>query len=112
MHASLGQRKADVIELYQPLTRKMSEIQVAIVECMDATLAGLRKSCTGVRPAEARSACGAHPLTCLLPSSCRSSSMSSRSRTLSFEISTASSGAGSTRSGTVSGPRRSGSSKT
>jgi DNA excision repair protein ERCC-4 len=50
VHASLGQRKADVIELYQPLTRKMSEIQVAIVECMDATLAELRKSCTGVRP--------------------------------------------------------------
>jgi DNA excision repair protein ERCC-4 len=52
VHASLGQRKADVIELYQPLTRKMSEIQVAIVECMDATLAELRKSCTGVRPGE------------------------------------------------------------
>lgn len=47
---SLGQRKADVIELYQPLTPNMTEIQSAIVECMDATLAELRKSCSGVRP--------------------------------------------------------------
>ncbi|KAL7412836.1 hypothetical protein BDY24DRAFT_352173 [Mrakia frigida] len=48
VHASLGQRKADVVELYQPLTTPMKEIQNAIVECMDATLMELRKSCTGV----------------------------------------------------------------
>lgn len=44
VHESLGQRKADVIELYQPLTPLMSEIQSAIVECMQATLNELRRS--------------------------------------------------------------------
>ncbi|CED82579.1 Structure-specific endonuclease ERCC1-XPF, catalytic component XPF/ERCC4 [Phaffia rhodozyma] len=48
VHTSLGQRKADVIELYQPLTKGMQEIQGAIVECMDATLAEFRKSASGV----------------------------------------------------------------
>jgi DNA excision repair protein ERCC-4 len=48
VHTSLGQRKADVIELFQPLTRPMEEIQTAIIECMETTLTELRKSCTGV----------------------------------------------------------------
>ncbi|KAL7411126.1 hypothetical protein BDY24DRAFT_417461 [Mrakia frigida] len=38
VHASLGQRKADVVELYQPLTTPMKEIQNAIVELDDFTV--------------------------------------------------------------------------
>lgn len=40
----LGQRKADVIELYQPLSSSMRKIQNSIVECLDATLNELKKS--------------------------------------------------------------------
>ncbi|PWN52772.1 hypothetical protein IE53DRAFT_311477 [Violaceomyces palustris] len=40
----LGQRKADVIELHQPLSRSMRNIQTAIVECLDATLSELKRS--------------------------------------------------------------------
>ncbi|KAN0059816.1 DNA repair protein RAD16 [Thecaphora frezii] len=39
----LGQRKADVIELHQPLSRSMRDIQTAIVECLDATLSELKR---------------------------------------------------------------------
>ncbi|KAI5452177.1 DNA repair protein RAD16 [Naganishia albida] len=46
VHESLGQRRADVIELYQPLSPLMSSIQGAIIECMEATLAELRRSNT------------------------------------------------------------------
>jgi DNA excision repair protein ERCC-4 len=48
VHESLGQRKADVIELYQPMTGAMTEIQAAVVECMEATLGELRRSNTQV----------------------------------------------------------------
>jgi hypothetical protein len=48
VHESLGQRRADVIELYQPLSPLMADIQSAIIECMEATLAELRRSNTSV----------------------------------------------------------------
>lgn len=46
VHESLGQRRADVIELYQPLSPLMASVQGAIIECMEATLAELRRSNT------------------------------------------------------------------
>ncbi|KAJ9098668.1 hypothetical protein QFC21_004316 [Naganishia friedmannii] len=46
VHESLEQRRADVIELYQPLSPLMTDIQSAIIECMEATLAELRRSNT------------------------------------------------------------------
>lgn len=46
--SSLEHRKADVIELYQPLSALMSEIQSAIIECMEVTLAELRRSNTNL----------------------------------------------------------------
>ncbi|PWN88390.1 DNA repair protein [Acaromyces ingoldii] len=39
----LGKRRADVIELHQPLSRSMRNIQNAIVECLDATLGELKR---------------------------------------------------------------------
>lgn len=39
----LGQRKADVIELHQPLSRSMRNIQTAIIECLDASLSELKR---------------------------------------------------------------------
>lgn len=44
----LGERKADVVELHQPLSRSMRNIQNALVECLDATLNELRRSASGV----------------------------------------------------------------
>lgn len=44
----LGQRKADVVELHQPLTRSMQNIQNAIVECLDTTLNELKRIAGGV----------------------------------------------------------------
>ncbi|GAA6043104.1 hypothetical protein JCM8097_008424 [Rhodosporidiobolus ruineniae] len=40
----LQKRKADVIELYQPLTHDMLDIQNAILECMEATLSEIKRS--------------------------------------------------------------------
>lgn len=40
----LGERKADVVELHQPLSRSMRMIQTAIVECLEATLAELKRA--------------------------------------------------------------------
>ncbi|KDE08113.1 hypothetical protein MVLG_01595 [Microbotryum lychnidis-dioicae p1A1 Lamole] len=42
----LQKRKADVVELYQPLTDKMLDIQGAIIECMEATLSEIKRSNT------------------------------------------------------------------
>ncbi|KIM83728.1 hypothetical protein PILCRDRAFT_97161 [Piloderma croceum F 1598] len=42
--ASLERRRADVIELYQPLTDSMKDIHEAIVQCMTTTLAELKRS--------------------------------------------------------------------
>lgn len=42
-------RKADVVELHQPLSESMDELQTAIIECMDATLAEIKRSNTTVR---------------------------------------------------------------
>ncbi|EST05062.1 ERCC4 domain protein [Kalmanozyma brasiliensis GHG001] len=39
----LGQRKADVVELHQPLSRSMRNIQTAIIECLDASLSELKR---------------------------------------------------------------------
>ncbi|KIM73439.1 hypothetical protein PILCRDRAFT_829181, partial [Piloderma croceum F 1598] len=41
---SLERRKADAIELYQPLTESMKDIHKAIVQCMMTTLAELKRS--------------------------------------------------------------------
>jgi DNA excision repair protein ERCC-4 len=46
----LQKRKADVIELYQPLTHDMLDIQNAILECMEATLSEIKRSNHYVRP--------------------------------------------------------------
>lgn len=46
---SLERRRADVVELYQPLTEPMSEIHQAIIQCMSATLSELKRSNTSVR---------------------------------------------------------------
>ena len=40
----LGHRRADVVELHQPLTPAMRSIQNGIVECLDATLNEIRRS--------------------------------------------------------------------
>ncbi|GAA5826719.1 hypothetical protein JCM11251_002868 [Rhodosporidiobolus azoricus] len=42
--ADLQKRRADVIELYQPLTHDMLDIQNAILECMEATLGEIKRS--------------------------------------------------------------------
>ncbi|GAA5882826.1 hypothetical protein JCM3774_002928 [Rhodotorula dairenensis] len=42
----LQKRKADVVELYQPLTPAMLDIQTAILECMELTLAEIKRSNT------------------------------------------------------------------
>ncbi|GAA5984360.1 hypothetical protein JCM10908_003314 [Rhodotorula pacifica] len=42
----LQKRKADVVELYQPLTPAMLDIQTAILECMELTLAEVKRSNT------------------------------------------------------------------
>lgn len=46
---SLERRRADVIELYQPMTEAMSEIHGAIVMCMSTTLSELKRSNATVR---------------------------------------------------------------
>jgi len=46
---SLERRRADVVELSQPLTESMSDIHGAIVQCMTTTLAELKRSNTTVR---------------------------------------------------------------
>jgi DNA excision repair protein ERCC-4 len=46
---NLERRKADVVELFQPLSPSMDELQTALIECMDATLAEIRRSNTSVR---------------------------------------------------------------
>ena len=47
--ASLERRKADVVELYQPLTESMKDIHGAIVQCMTTTLGELKRSNATVR---------------------------------------------------------------
>lgn len=51
-HASvkdaLGRRRADVVELHQPLTESMRDIHDAIVQCMNTTLAELKRANTQV----------------------------------------------------------------
>lgn len=43
-----GHRKAEVIELEAPMSGKMREIQNAILECVEISIAELRKSNTGL----------------------------------------------------------------
>ncbi|KAJ5241937.1 DNA repair protein [Penicillium citrinum] len=43
-----GNRKAEVIELEVPMSSKMREIQNAVLECVDVSVAELRKSNTGL----------------------------------------------------------------
>ncbi|KAK4055410.1 DNA repair protein RAD16 [Microbotryomycetes sp. JL221] len=42
----LQKRKADVVELYQPLSSNMLDIQTAILECMELTLSEIKRSNT------------------------------------------------------------------
>ncbi|CAO1633576.1 unnamed protein product [Parajaminaea phylloscopi] len=48
----LGERKADVVELHQPLSRSMRIIQTAVVECLDATLGELKRSVSSIEVGE------------------------------------------------------------
>ncbi|PWZ00136.1 DNA repair protein [Testicularia cyperi] len=43
INRDLDQRKADVIELHQPLSKSMRNIQTAIIECLDASLSELKR---------------------------------------------------------------------
>ena len=43
---SLEKKRADVIELYQPMTKLMNDIHGGIVQCMSTTLAELKRSNT------------------------------------------------------------------
>ena len=45
----LSKRQADVLELSQPMTQSMKDIQTAVIECMEATLSEIKKSNTYVR---------------------------------------------------------------
>ena len=45
----LSKRQVDVIELHVGLTPNMDELQTSLIECIDATLAELRRSYTTVR---------------------------------------------------------------
>ncbi|KDQ09302.1 hypothetical protein BOTBODRAFT_164970 [Botryobasidium botryosum FD-172 SS1] len=44
INRDLGRRKADIVELHQPLNQSMQEIHDAIVQCISATLADLKRS--------------------------------------------------------------------
>ena len=44
VNADLAKKKSDVLTLHQPLSDSMDKIQTAIIECMDATLAELKRS--------------------------------------------------------------------
>lgn len=43
-----GRRKAEVIELEVPMTDAMREIQIAVLECVEASISELRKSNSGI----------------------------------------------------------------
>ena len=45
---TLERKRADVVELYQPMTESMKEIHGGVVQCMSTTLAELRRSNTTV----------------------------------------------------------------
>ena len=45
---SLERRRADVVELYQPMTESMKEIHGGLVQCMSMTLSELKRSNTTV----------------------------------------------------------------
>ena len=45
---SLERKRADVVELYQPMTESMRDIHAAIVDCMVATLSELKRANTQV----------------------------------------------------------------
>ena len=45
---SLERKRADVVELYQPMTESMKEIHGGLVQCMSTTLAELKRSNTMV----------------------------------------------------------------
>lgn len=40
-----------MVELYQPMSQLMQDIQGAVIECMDATLGELKRSCVDVSSA-------------------------------------------------------------
>jgi DNA excision repair protein ERCC-4 len=45
---SLERKRADVVEMYQPMTESMKEIHGGLVQCMSMTLAELKRSNTTV----------------------------------------------------------------
>jgi len=48
INQSLERRRADVVELSQPLSDSMSDIHGAIIQCMTTTLSELKRSNTDV----------------------------------------------------------------
>ncbi|KAI0029603.1 hypothetical protein K488DRAFT_56035 [Vararia minispora EC-137] len=48
VQSSLERRRADVVELHQPMTPAMQEIHTAVVDCMTATLGELKRSNTSL----------------------------------------------------------------
>lgn len=78
----LGKRRADVIELHQPLSRSMRNIQNAIVECLDATLGELKRGSSTVSAASADFRLF---ILCSLSHLPRSTSMTAPSRMQSLE---------------------------
>ena len=50
VNEDLAKRVADVVELYQPMTQSMKDIQTAVIECMEATLSEIKKSNSFARP--------------------------------------------------------------
>lgn len=48
VNADLTKKKSDVLTLHQPLSESMDTIQTAIIECLDATLAELKRSNTTI----------------------------------------------------------------
>lgn len=45
---SLERKRADVVEMYQPMTESMKEIHGGLVQCMSMTLSELKRSNTTV----------------------------------------------------------------
>ena len=49
VQSNLAKRKADVVELHQDLTESMDDIQTSILQCLELTIAEVKRSNTGVR---------------------------------------------------------------
>lgn len=49
VQSNLAKRKADVVELHQDMTESMDDIQTSILQCLELTIAEVKRSNTGVR---------------------------------------------------------------